>query len=264
MHFVIPERLKSMIEKKRLIFTITTGRSGTAYLARILSFVPNVVAYHEPFPRFNEVVRQVQQNPQIALDFWINKKLPKIAEEMQPIYIETSHLICKGFLEPLLEIGIVPDLIFLKRAHREVAESMYRLGSIPGRTELGLEWYISPDDNCVLPLKNWQNLHDYQLCYWYCLEIEKRSQIYKKMYLDMSGRFVDLCFKELFTTDGYKRLVKELGLSNPYFFNWFHYFLVRYRRINSKKDEKLSLKVPDQVDALEEELRTKIANSTNN
>ena len=32
----------------KLIFTITPGRSGTAYLARLLGAIPGVSAYHEP------------------------------------------------------------------------------------------------------------------------------------------------------------------------------------------------------------------------
>ena len=51
------------IKNKRLIFTITTGRSGTAYLASIFGYAKGVSAFHEPSPEFVDVLREVQGDP---------------------------------------------------------------------------------------------------------------------------------------------------------------------------------------------------------
>ncbi len=172
----------NLVPGKRLIFTITPGRSGTAYLAFVLSLLPGVSSRHEPEPRFSDVMRAAVRNEKLARDFWLQKKLPFIRSIREPIYVETSHLFCKGFVEPLLELGYWPDVIILKRAHRQVALSLYSLNAVPGRTPDGWHWLLSPDDPDVLGLPSWQDLHPYQLCYWYCLEIERRADSYRRLF----------------------------------------------------------------------------------
>ena len=199
----LPERLNVGLRGKRLIFTVTTGRSGTGYLAKMLSFVPNVVSYHEPRPDFADVMRLVQQDVSIAYGFWIEKKLPQIMEEPASTYIETSHLFCKGFVEPLLKLGVTPDLIILTRPHRRVAASLHRLDTIPGRTEKGLRYLVSPGDPGVLALPGWQTLTDYQLCYWYCLEIERRSHEYERTFLEKNARVAKVALSEIDTVRGF-------------------------------------------------------------
>lgn len=219
---------------KRLIFTITTGRSGTGYLAEVLRDIPNVQSYHEPEPRFSDVMRSVQKDKSIAVKFWINKKLPQVAKETAPIYIETSHLFCKGFIEPLLDMDIIPDLIILERPERDVAKSMLRLDTIPGRTEKGLKYYLSPEDPGVLPLPNWQILHDYQLCYWYCLEIKRRSLYYEKTLREKNAHITKITLNEILSFKGFNRLLKELYLPRPGALFYIKYFLNRKKRINIK------------------------------
>jgi len=214
MNISIPEKLKVSLEEKRLIFTINAGRSGTGYLAKLLHIVPNVVGYHEPEPDFVDVMRPVQQDASIAYKFWINRKLPQILNEQVPMYIETSHLFCKGFVEPLLKLGITPDLIILTRPHRKAVTSLYQLGKIPGRTEKGLRYFLSPEDQGVLLLPGWQALDDYQLCYWYCLEIERRCKEYKKMFLKKNTCVVEVSLNELKTIRDFNKLIKKLNLPN--------------------------------------------------
>jgi hypothetical protein len=238
---------------KRLIFTVTTGRSGTDYLARMLACVPGVVSEHEPRPHFVWAMRKAQGDPGIARKFLVEEKLPAIRRAKGRVYSETSHLVCKGFLEPLAEMGYRPDLILLRRPHREVALSMYRLGTIPGRTEKALKWYLTPDDPGVLPLENWQRLHDYQLCYWYCLEIERRRQEYGRMFSDLGSRVVDISLQELATFGGFMRLRKELALPRILVppTDWYRY-LRRYRvRANTQSRSKSDVDLPGDLDAFE-------------
>ncbi len=172
------------LKSKKLVFTVATGRCGTAFFTEMLRLVPGAVSLHEPEPEYAEVLRDVQGDPGIARTFLVDNKLPSIVDQDCALYIETSHLFCKGFLEPLLELGIVPALLWIRRAHRAVASSMFRGGTIPGRTDKGLRFYLSPEDPGVLELPGWQKLHDYQLCYWYCLEIERRALHYRDLYRD--------------------------------------------------------------------------------
>jgi hypothetical protein len=246
---------------KRLIFTVTTGRSGTDYLARMLGCVPGVASRHEARPNFVWAMRDVQNDPELGRRFWVEQKLPAIEAASGSVYSETSHVVCKGFLEPLLELGHRPDLILLWRPHREVAMSMYRLGTIPGRTPKGLKWYLQPDDPGVLALPGWQQLHDYQICYWYCLEIERRRQMYERMISELGGRAVSISLAELATFRGFMRLRKELDL--PRFLvgpaHWYRYFRRTRVRANTKVKSKREASLPNTPEALEREVDEAVA-----
>ena len=59
------------IKKKKLVLTVTTGRSGTAYLSTILGFVKGACALHEPAPEFVEVLRSAQHDQNMARQFLV-------------------------------------------------------------------------------------------------------------------------------------------------------------------------------------------------
>jgi hypothetical protein len=200
------------MQEKRLIFTVTTGRSGTALLAELLSGLPGVQSVHEAEPDFADAMRAAQSDPSAARVFLEMHKLPAIANEPTPVHIETSHLFCKGFLHPLLELGITPDLILLSRPHREVAKSLWQLGTIPARTDNGRRFLLQPSDPVLLPMPQWQEMTDYELCYWYCLEIEKRQQVYADTIHQRGGRTVAITLREFQGLKGIQRLLAELAL----------------------------------------------------
>ena len=244
------------IQKKRLIFTVTTGRSGTAYLAAVLGYAKGVYSVHEPSPEFVDVLRSVQENPGLASKFLLEEKLPAILRTPGNIYIETSHLACKGFLEPLLELGIVPDLIIHRRPPRDVALSMFKMGTIPGRSDKGLLFYLSPANPGVLEISNWDRLHDYQLCYWYCLEIERRARIYKELFNKKGARISETTLLDLKTFPGLTRCFSDLDLKLK-----FPGWLTRIRflrnsgvKVNESKETKKDVTLPVNLSELEQEV----------
>lgn len=250
----LPQDLLSALAKKRLVFTVSTGRSGTDFLARVLSFLPDVDCRHEPKPRFSEYMRAAQLDPRIASRFWIQEKLPRLAKVEAPIYIETSHLFCKGFVEPLLELGVVPDLICLHRGARDVARSLYQLNHIPGRRVFASNWYLGPEDPGVLPLPGWEELHDYQLCYWYCLEIARRTEVYSAEILARGARVTQLSLLELNDPSGYGRLIEALDLPRPNWWGRFRYARARNTRTNIKASKKVRHDLPPNLEELEQEV----------
>lgn len=184
---------------KRMIFTVTPGRSGTGYLAWLLKDQPGIHCEHEGNPNFVEVMGK---GSQITTDFWVNRKLPFI-ESTNGIYVETSHVFCKGFLEPLLALGIVPDLILLRRDCKAVAASLLRLNTIPGRTKKGRKWVLPPED---------LNMTDEELCYAYCLEIERRMIVYGEMVKSLGGMVVETSLDRLQTKDDVNEFFNSLNL----------------------------------------------------
>ena len=200
---------------KHLVFTVTSGRSGTLYLTELLKAIPGVSSHHEPEPDFSQAMRRIQMDPFIAYPFWLQIKLPEILKAPERVYVETSHLFCKGFLEPLLRMGLRPSLVFLRRPPREVAWSFLLRSTIPGRTTTGTQHLLEPRDLNVVPLINWQSASNYQLCYWYALEMERRYLHYAAMAKAFGLTTFDVTCEELHDYGRFQALLSVLGLPEP-------------------------------------------------
>lgn len=242
------------LKKRQLVFTVATGRCGTAFFAEMLRLIPGAESLHEPEPQYAEVLRTLQNDPDVAGQFLLEKKIPTILHSNTNLYIETSHLFCKGFLEPLLDLGVVPSLLWIKREHRLVASSMFKGGTIPGRTEKGLQFYLSPEDQGVLSLPGWGSLHDYQLCFWYCLEIERRAKLYKEMYRKNSWAWAETSLGEITTMRGMRAIQESLDLPKLSVLNWLRYLNNRKRRVNPTSKAKQKIALPEKIEALEQEV----------
>ena len=199
---------------KRLIFSLSPGRCGTAWLARALAALEDVDAHHEPHPEFRFIMRPAQYDPATALQFWLEKKLPVISSTPASTYVETSHLFGQGFARPLLQIGIVPDLIVIRRPHREVAVSMWKRGAIPGRVKALDPYHLQPDDQSILvkPTGDWHEWTDYQVCYWHGLEIEARVAQLVPLFRSRGSTVAETRMSEMVTRQGIDRLCETLGL----------------------------------------------------
>lgn len=191
------EALLAAVRGKTLVLVVTAGRTGTTFLTRLLALCPDTTSTHEPEPSFVPVLRLVQHEPEQARTFLLEYKLPAIAAVPTRRYAETSHLLAKGFLEPLLALGIAPHVVALRRAPRRVAMSLLARRTVPGRGKLGLKYLVHPLDPGVLPLPDWQRFTDYQLCFWYALEMERRQQQYEAPIRAAGGAWVDVTAGEL-------------------------------------------------------------------
>ena len=178
----IPSLIASL-NAKTLVFTVTSGRSGTKLLATLLGECLGIEAEHEAAPRVNFVLRSIINAPEVAAAWLAHEKLPAIAARAKGlVYAETSHLFCKGLIEPILELGLRPKFIILTRPAAEVARSLFQMNAIPERTGAGRLVLLGPSDPGVLPLLGWQRFSDYQLCYWYAREIERRQTAYEALF----------------------------------------------------------------------------------
>ncbi len=206
------DALLAKLARKRLIFLVTAGRTGTAFLTKLLELIPDSISLHEPEPAFQRYLRQVQADPRVADEFLLRSKLPFIADLPVQVYIETSHVVAKGYLGPLINLGLVPSLILLRRPPRKIARSFLERYTVPGRTKYGLEYLIHPGDPGVLPLSGWRTMSDYQLCFWYALEMERRQAIYGALVRELGGAVIDIATEELNNPDRFLDMVRGLGL----------------------------------------------------
>jgi hypothetical protein len=204
--------LLDAVRRKALVFTVTAGRSGTTYLARLLALLPRTTSLHEPAPNFAYFLRQAQRAPELARRFWLEYKLPHIAALPTPRYVEASHLFGKGFLDPLLDLGVLPGVVMLRRHPRLVAMSWLTRGVIPGRGKRGLKLHLHPGDPGVLAFPDWCAASDYQLCFWYALEMERRQRAYADLLTGAGGAVVDVTPDELHEPARFLDIAETLGL----------------------------------------------------
>lgn len=209
-----PNALLDAVGRRRLVFAATAGRTGTAYVTELFKGLGDTLAVHEPEPNFLHAMRRSQEHPPLALDFLLRHKLPFIAAQPQTAYVETSHLACKGFLEPMLSLGLRPGLLLLRRAPRAVARSLLERATVPGRTAAGWMYLLQPGDPGTLPFPGHATASDYQLCFWYALEIERRQARYATWFERLGCPVVDATAAELHDVGAWRRTVDALGLGD--------------------------------------------------
>ncbi|MBI4694446.1 MAG: glycosyltransferase family 25 protein [Gammaproteobacteria bacterium] len=197
---------------KSLTFCLTTARSGTAFLASLLALADDADALHEPAPDFHHALADVRSRPEAALEFVRDRKLPKILACPHRHYVETSHLFAEGFYEAFVALGIPFQLIVLNREPRRVAESNWRVEAIPGRTKDGLGFLLDPRQDGVMKLPRWERMSDYQLCYWYSLEMERRKARYAAERVQAGGVVVETSLEELKDWTRFRAFCARLGL----------------------------------------------------
>lgn len=177
------------VKENSPVFCITTGRSGTGLLAKLLSKCHGLSTHHESKPAFNEVRNLAWANnaaeEQELKNWWLSRKLPAMYESIgygsgpHITYVETSHMATKGFVESLIELGVFPRFIVIRRDPRAVAKSLYALGTIPVKSKAGQEWCLNERDRTFFQMKvDYSKLTDYQLCFLYCLETQARVNHY--------------------------------------------------------------------------------------
>ena len=167
------------------IFSINAGRSGSDYLAELLSLAANTVSIHEGFPLMNGApMRQFNNGDPSALSALMPSKLKEIQKgrkHQKTIYCETNHSFIKGWGYlipdehiPQEDIGIV----ILRREPEKIAYSLLRCHDVPGRSEWTRTWYLEPEARHNLSRPS-AEANVYELCRWYVDEISLRAEDYK-------------------------------------------------------------------------------------
>jgi hypothetical protein len=206
--------LRIQLLQKPIFLCVSPGRSGTRLLCSLLKNVLDLDAEHEPDPRANFVMRPNIGDNVYALRWLVERKLPAIAARGPAPYVETSHLFCKGLIEPLFALGLRPRFFILRREARAVASSLYQMNVIPQRTPDGALVLVGPNDPGTMPLEASDRFTDYQLCYWYALEIERRQALYHGLFSAHGVGFLELTIHDLTDWMTLGRILKFVGLKN--------------------------------------------------
>jgi hypothetical protein len=83
---------------------------------------------------------------------------------------------------------------------------------VPGRGKLGYKYLLHPGDPGVLPLPGWRAYSDYQLCFWYALEMERRQRVHGEQLAARGCALADATAEELHDPERFLAVAETLGL----------------------------------------------------
>ena len=237
--------------EQRLIFTVTNGRTGSDMLHTLFTAFDGLTSTHEPEPDFRHLRPYAARYPALARRWLKHIKLPAIAALPGEVYVETSHMFCKGWIEPMLDLGQKFDLVMLHRPAREVALSMSRLPAVPGSGPWAECFYLSPDEPGFLTLPKGAALSDYQICYWHALENAKRQAHYTALAAERGLRTARIATGSLSDEGAVLGLFEDLGMDMDRL-NRERLAGLLTKRVNLKQHEKREAK-PDMALVQDEE-----------
>jgi hypothetical protein len=171
-------------ELEKVIFTATTGRSGTMTLAKLFATVPGCVAMHEAPPIMNGPVLEAANYGNPALIERVYRQIKSInilrASIGHRYYFEANHLFVKTFIQQAIQdFGDRLAVIHLVRPAIEVATSIYRLRDYPG-TASGNYWWLDykAPSNLIQIAHELESdaefSHPFYKALWYWHEVEAR------------------------------------------------------------------------------------------
>ncbi|HUN52688.1 MAG TPA: hypothetical protein VMU42_16295, partial [Candidatus Sulfotelmatobacter sp.] len=218
-----------MARAREFLFTMTTGRSGTKYLAELLrQNLADAECEHEilGWDRFGVDAPDISHmtlfnslgNVPKVQSFW-QQKLARIAAAPAPFYAETSHLLMKsGLIEnlaPLLAAGRV-HLVMLERDPFDTVMSFRSRHDFDNRGNMWV-WYLDPEyPKNLVQSERLVALGLDGICLWYILEIRTRAAYYARLLGGQSGIVLHRAtLEDIAAPAGAARLLAALGAPKP-------------------------------------------------
>ena len=169
---------------QKLVFTATTGRSGTMTLAKLFAAVPGCASLHEPWPNMSGDVLRAAANGDDTLVREVYERIKSVnilrAAIGQRYYFEGNHCFVKTFAPLAIEeFGDRVVIVHLVRPAVEVATSIFRLREEPG-TAVGNAWWLDYHaETNLIPIADALDSdpelsHPFYKALWYWHEIEAR------------------------------------------------------------------------------------------
>ncbi|CUI00729.1 hypothetical protein [Leisingera aquaemixtae] len=204
--------------KNDFIFTLSAGRTGTAWLAQFLGDNLQIRSVHEPLgvedfgtamPEFSHMRRfNTLGMDGVTRDFWRNK-----LASLQAPYAESNHILGKcGLIEALADSSICSrtTVIILRRDLAKQCASYVGRNDFQNIT-IPWQWYLDMSyRNVIVNPSVFRQMGQIGWAIWYALEMEARYAYYLIKY---GGRinFVEARLEEATKPDGAARLLEALG-----------------------------------------------------
>lgn len=245
--------------KRKLVFSISSGRAGSEYLKTILGSALNVKSFHEPEPSMSGTfLMDSMINPLITSYEKRLEKVKKIKEVIShfppsTIYAETNHMFIKTFYDVILENFKDCDIyvIVLRRALDKVLASFIKMGYFTEKNNAWPHWmHKVPSVNSLLkPIMNYEEMDQYDRAIAYLLDIEMRAREFIKM--QSENCFIrEVNLDDIQTFEQVENLFDFLGLSaTPYTYE------VVGEVVNARKERKEGLNIDTNLEYCADRIR---------
>jgi hypothetical protein len=214
---------------RHFIFTITTGRSGTNFLADLLALnLGHAQVHHEQLayrdwgvnsPDMSHLTtfNQIGNSSHVHA-FW-QQKFARLKALDVRYFAEMSHMLAKaGLVENLGQIegaGTV-HLIYLKRDIANTVISFINRYDFLNKGNMWL-WYLDTDySNVIVSPEPFLNHGQIGCALWYVIEMRVRAEYYRILLADRPNIiFHEVEMEAVTRTDGAAKLLAALGLDLP-------------------------------------------------
>ncbi|MEP1768518.1 MAG: hypothetical protein ABJJ53_18015 [Sulfitobacter sp.] len=200
------------------LFTISAGRTATAWLAKMLGENLGVQAVHEPlgitdFGTKMPDIQALRTFNTYGMDHRLREFWPQKLQSMDPPYIETNHTLAKcGLIEGILNNGFAKStvIVILRRNLIDQCVSYIMRGDFQNVT-VEWQWYLSPNyPNVMIDPKPFIPLGQIGRAIWYCYEMEARQEYYLQKHQHQI-RFIEVSVEEISKPNGAKKFLEVLG-----------------------------------------------------
>lgn len=206
--------------KYKYFFTITAGRTGSAWLTEFLGKNFSIKSVHEPLAIEDFGVRMpdiklmrtfnVLGNTALVREFY-KHKLDEIAA--LPAYAETNHTLAKcGLVENLAEHDIASQgcLIVLRRDFVKQCVSYINRGDFRNIT-IDWQWYLHQSyRNNIINYAPFEKHGLVGKALWYVYEMDARQRYYERLYAD-KVKIISTTLEEITTETGAGQFLKQIG-----------------------------------------------------
>lgn len=215
---------------KRVIFSINNGRSGSAYLARVLNSLRGVSAVHEPHPPGGCALNMQNIRLNASYPYRRNLKLNGIIQHFQrfpsnDVYVETCPNFKTWFWDVILrEMGgneddgyhFQIDIIVLRKYIPALLKSIYSLGWFT--KQAGYSWLPTANsvNSVTTAIDTEEKLNPYQKIISYLINTEAFTNKLKLLTQQLYPyvRFYEYRSEELYRKEGVLKLIHEMGLED--------------------------------------------------
>jgi hypothetical protein len=210
--------------RQNYIFTLTTGRSGTAFLAELLrKNLVNSEVHHERtgFSNFGKwtpdashfTLFNSEGNVPSVQEFWL-RKFSALRISRGSVYAETSHFLAKaGLLENIAFLGSDAKvrIVILNRDTESLIWSFANRMDFANR---GFTWLFALDPGYPRNIVEFSPFEKYGMigfCYWYIIEMRARAIYYQKLFKQQRNiTFHNISIEELKSVDSIANFLESL------------------------------------------------------
>jgi hypothetical protein len=205
----------------KFIFTITAGRTGTAWVADFLAENLRIKSIHEPlaiddFGNQMPDIRTMRTFNERGLDRFVRQFWERKFGGIQhfQVYAESNHTLAKcGLIEYAAEARQNDEFVFLciRRNHVDQCLSYVNRGDFRNIT-IDWQWYLSCRYKRTImnPEPFLKAMGYLGNIIWYIFEIEARQEYYKILYSE-KFQFLDLDLEGMTKMDGARELLQALA-----------------------------------------------------